>query len=80
MDFSEWLEECKCISHKSSHDVASRLKRSMSILGVDDIGTEDLNLLESKEEFRCLGMTVKSQLRRSVRLYSEYKMLNNHKK
>lgn len=73
MNFSEWLENNKGMSHKSSHDVASRLKRVMTILGVEDIATEVLDALEEKGEFQALSMTVKSQLRRSVRLYTEYK-------
>lgn len=73
MNFSEWLENNKGMSRKSSHDAASRLKRAMSILGTEDICSEDLNKLEGKEEFQALSMTVKSQLRRSIRLYAEFK-------
>ena len=75
MNFSELLENNKDMSHKSSHDVASRLKRAMNILNVEDIDVKDLKLLEEKEEFQALSMTVKSQLRRAIRLYKEFKVI-----
>lgn len=74
MNFSEWLEKEKGMSHKSSHDAASRLKRASIILGVDDMSGMDVKKLEEKESFRALSITVKSQLRRAVRLYEEFKM------
>ena len=73
MEYSEWLENEKGLSHKVSHDVNSRLKRVYQILSTDDIDDKTISLLETNEHFRSLSMTVKSQLRRSVRLYLEYK-------
>jgi len=75
MNFSEWLEKNKGMSRKSSHDVASRLKRAMAILGTENISGEDVSKLEGKEEFQALSLTVKSQLRRSIRLYAEFKTI-----
>ena len=72
MDYSEWLEKEKGLSHKVSHDVNSRLRRVCQILSSENIDDKTLALLEANANFRSLSMTVKSQLRRSVRLYIEY--------
>lgn len=73
MDFFEWLETEKGLSRKSSGDVISRLKRVQFILGEKDISDTEINRLEKEENFRILSRTVRSQLRRSVRLYTEFK-------
>lgn len=73
MDFLEWLEKEKGMSHKSSGDVVSRLKRVLLILGEKDISGIELNKLEEKAKFQALSITVKSQLRRAIKLYTEFK-------
>lgn len=77
MNFSEWLEIEKGMSRKSSHDAASRLKRAMNILGTEYVTGEELNLLEEKDEFTSLSITVRSQLRRALRLYAEFKTVKD---
>lgn len=72
MDFENWLKQNKGLSHKVSHDVISRLKRVQYFLATDTIDLTDLDLLENCPSFKNLSLTVKSQLRRSVRLYCEY--------
>lgn len=70
--FSEWLVETKCLTERSSRDVVSRLKRVLALINKSEITEDTLNMLEKNSEFQLLTMSVKSQLRRSVRLYSEY--------
>lgn len=72
MNFAEWLENEKGLSHKVSHDVDSRLKRVQLLLATDEINKNTVSLLEKNEKFKSLSMTVKSQLRRSVRLNLEH--------
>ncbi len=72
MDFTSWLEQKKGISPKSAHDVASRLKRVRTILQLDTIDAATIQQLERCGSFAELTMTVRSQLRRTVRLYLEF--------
>lgn len=72
MEFSEWLEDVRGFSHKVSHDIVSRLRRVLQIVGKNKISKDTITVLETKGEFNSLSMCVKSQLRRSIRLYMEY--------
>lgn len=76
--FKNWVSKKYKMSDKSARDVASRLKRVAKFVDVDlPITDEELIFrLEITEEFKNLSVTVKSQLRRSVRLYREYKKEN----
>ena len=71
-DFKLWQQNFKHISHKVSMDNASRVKRALSILGAESIVADSLNHLETNSNFRELSVSVKSQIRRAVRLYIEY--------
>jgi hypothetical protein len=75
-EFLNWLRESKGLKKRSSNDVLSHLTRSSKFVDLfeDDLTGEDLAYLLSKnEEFNGLSPTVKSHLRRSVRLYYEFK-------
>ncbi|MDO4460188.1 MAG: hypothetical protein Q4C42_08995 [Clostridia bacterium] len=72
MCFSDWLKLEKGMTHKSAKDVVSRLNRVKNILEADDVSCVEIKKLEEKEMFQVLSMTVKSQLRRAIRLYSEF--------
>lgn len=72
MEFNEWLVQKKEFSEKGSHDAASRLKRVCTILGTSEIPEDALSKLERNNDFKALSMCVKSQLRRTTKLYSEY--------
>ena len=74
--FSEWLVETKCLTERSSRDVVSRLKRVLVLINKSEITEDTLQMLENNNEFQVLSMSVKSQLRRSVRLYFEYNRIN----
>lgn len=76
MEFVIWLEEEKKLSKKSAHDVQSRLGRALNIAKDKEATDQTLSVLENNVEFKGLSMSVKSQLRRAVRLYVEYKQAN----
>ncbi len=71
-EFKNWQQECKNISYKVSMDNASRVKRVLSILCIDNITQCSLSDLEANDSFKALSVSVKSQMRRAVRLYIEY--------
>lgn len=76
--FMNWVSEKYKMGDKSARDVVSRLKRVTKYVDVDlPITDEELIFkLEITEEFKNLSMTVKSQLKRSIKLYREYKKEN----
>lgn len=71
-NFLIWLQENKNMSNRSARDVISRLKRAMLIINTYKVTNNSLELLNSNSEFKNLSMSVKSQLRRSITLYSEF--------
>lgn len=73
MNFQEWLIDEKKYSNKGSGDVISRMKRIKRILGKDEMDENSLMELQGTSEFATLSMNVKSQLRRAIRLFLEFK-------
>lgn len=76
--FKIWLIESKCLSHKSACDVISRFNRAYVFLGKKRINfltvpIEDILIeLSRSYEFKILNSSLKSQLKRSFKLYNEY--------
>lgn len=72
--FSSWLKSSKGFSEAAAKDVKSRLKRVQSICTVEDGGdlSTTLFILGQQERFKTLSVSVRSQLRRAVKLYDEY--------
>ncbi len=77
MEFVEWLQKEKNYKEKTSHDVVSRLKRVKLLLGAVDEPLVALNKIENNKDFKCLTHSVRSQLRKALRLYDEYQKLNS---
>ena len=77
MDFKDWLQEKKNLKGRSAQDVESRLKRVIKILCIKKVTKNTLKNLENDEDFLALTVSVRSQLRRSVRLYLEYELENS---
>lgn len=69
--FKEWLKVSKTYTPDVISDMGSRLKRADKIREIDGTDTY-LFYLEKEESFKCLSVSVKSQLRRAVKLYAEY--------
>ncbi len=70
-EFREWLAEHTTCSSEALTDIVSRLKRAFRIQPWSD---PDFYLfyLNKNKEFQGLSMYVRSQIRRSVRLYCEF--------
>lgn len=70
-NFKLWLTENKNYSTKTIGNIVSRLKRANSIL---DWFNESVYLfrLEQMEEFQNISETVRSQIRKAVKLYFEF--------
>lgn len=73
-EFVNWLIVKKNYTTKSAHDVQSRLKRVQTIVRNQDIVDNTIAFLEKEGDFQCLTVSVKSQLRRTVRLYLQYEL------
>lgn len=72
MNFGEWLQKEKGFTQKAAHDAVSRLKRTQTILDTTEIPTDAVQQLESNAAFKELSICVKSQLKRTSKLYLEY--------
>ncbi len=72
--FKEWLTEEKGLSARVAKDVLSRLNRGKSFIDYDSAMPIDevLMLLERRPDFISLTRSVKSQIRRALRLHCEY--------
>lgn len=72
LDFKTWLEDNTDYSSRTIGNMVSRMKRANGILPWFD---DDLYLfrIERCEEFQKLNCSVKSQLRKAIKLYFEYK-------
>jgi len=73
--FREWLIASKSLTKNSASDVVSRIKRAKNIMEIDvflDIETLLFHFM-GKPAFKALTITVRSQLKRAVKLYKEFK-------
>jgi DNA (cytosine-5)-methyltransferase 1 len=74
--FRDWLVEEIEVSTRSASDVMSRLRRLSELISIDsksDIA-DQLHRLSKNESFKLLSPSVRSQLRRSLKLYSRWKI------
>lgn len=68
----EWLIEEKNMSIRSAKDVLSRYGRICRILDVDTIDETTFNQLIESDKYNECSMFIKSQLKRTVTLYTEF--------
>lgn len=75
--FKCWLKENTSYSNAVISDTVSRIKRADGILAWQD---EDVYLfyLERKAEYKFLSVSVRSQIKRAVKLYSDYRSQNHN--
>lgn len=71
--FKEWLKNNTAYSDAVIGDTISRMKRADSILEWNTADTY-LFYLEKKQNFEILSVSVRSQIRKAVKLYSSYSM------
>ncbi len=69
--FKEWLRSNTSYSDNVIGDTVSRIKRADNILHWNDEETY-IFYLEKEHEFIRLSVSVRSQLRKAVKLYSTY--------
>ena len=71
VEFKNWIKETQTYKDASIKDIISRLRRANNILGFQN---EDVYLfrLEQCSEFQILSVSVKSQIRKSVKLYFQF--------
>lgn len=75
-NFIEWLKTDHGMGERSARDVLSRLKRVIKITNATDVDENTVALLEICEEFANASSFIKSQLKRSVILYTEFMTAN----
>lgn len=70
-EFKNWLQKKNKYTNASIKDIVSRLRRANKILVFRN---EDIYIfrLEQCEEFQKASVSVKSQIRRAIRLYFQY--------
>ncbi len=69
--FGEWLHENTQYSNAVIGDTLSRMKRADHILEWNDSDTY-LFYLEKEKQFETLSVSVRSQIRKAVKLYTAY--------
>lgn len=70
-DFKKWLKDNTSYSEAVICDTASRIRRADGILEWDNADTY-LFYLEKEQNFEALSVSVRSQMRKAVKLYSAY--------
>lgn len=73
-EFSSWLKSNKGYTNPAANDVSSRLRRALSFHQIDWNLDQASNIffLEQTHGFQSLTVSVKSQLRRAVKLHFEF--------
>ena len=69
--FKKWLEENTSYTDKVIGDTISRMKRADSMCSWSKRG-DYLNRLENIDEFQHLSLSVKSQIRKAIKLYHQF--------
>lgn len=73
--FAAWLREEKKYSDRSISDVFSRLNRAKKILPDRELNRYFMADLEANEEYKNLGTSVRSQIKKAVQLQIAYSQL-----
>ena len=73
--FRAWLTEDKGLSALTAKDMESRVRRAnyIALLDTREDGVIYLHRLEKNDDYGALSVSIKSQLKRAVRLYCEYR-------
>ncbi len=72
-DLVDWLIECKGMTSRSAKDVLSRYGRVCKILNVEMLDDNSSQELIDSKKYIESSMFIKSQLKRTITLYLEYK-------
>ena len=69
--FKNWLKENSSYSEAVIGDMASRVKRADGIIEWYDEEVYQF-YLEQKEQYKCLSVSVRSQIKKAVKLYRQF--------
>ena len=73
-NFLDWLRDTQTLSDRAQRDTLSRLKRANTICEIPSLPEAFyLFSLEQSDNYKTLTSTVRSQLKRAVSLYSDYR-------
>lgn len=72
MLFLDWLYFEKGYTEKTSKDIQSRIKRVLSITGEERVSANTLKKLEESKVFNTISYSIRSQLRKAIKLNIEY--------
>ena len=69
--FKQWLSKNTTYSHEVINDIASRIKRADNLL---EFYNDEIYLfyLEKQDSFKQLSISVRSQVRKAVKLYLSF--------
>lgn len=74
IEFIDWLQHNYCYTPLAAKDVVSHLSRCNRIISLQDQSHKEyLMQIEAQEDFNNLSKSIRSQLRRAITLYYEYK-------
>lgn len=71
--FLEWLSTEKAMGARSAKDVVSRCARVNRLLSLEELEENTIGLLKENNDFQNSSTFVRSQLKRAVSLYIEFK-------
>ncbi len=73
-----WLIQSVGLENRSARDVVSRTRRAADMIPLDsrNLTCDIIHELGKKEQFRELTATVRSQLRRAIKLYRAFQELD----
>lgn len=73
LSFQQWLIDAKNYKNKSASDVISRINRVKTFIRIPELIDDNVILsLNENQDFKKLSVSVRSQLRRALRLLREY--------
>lgn len=75
--FKDWLMKEKGYTSKVSSDILSRVKRAKTLLNCEELSFDSINELKNLDELKSKSYSVKSQIKKAILLYCEYK--DSHK-
>lgn len=67
-----WLVSEKGFTTRSAKDVVFRINRVKTLLNSEEISEQSISELEGIEDFVNCTVSIKSQMRRAIRLLCEY--------
>jgi len=77
IEFKSWLIDKKGYGKKSTKDIISRVKRTQNWISLPDlVTTHTIFELEQADKFHQLPVSVRSQLKKSLKLVIEFQSIN----